>query len=90
MLYCPLLPCAGPVATARGIPAVVLKPAELRKTRRTKAARRFVLETFAGSEVSHEIGPNAQVSWTRRARATLYGFVVPSAVCDERGRFRMQ
>lgn len=33
MLYCPLLSCAGPIAIARGIPAVVLKPAKLQKTK---------------------------------------------------------
>jgi len=77
MLYCPLLPYAGPVATARGIPAVVLKPAELQKTSRTKAARRFVPGTFTGDKVSYEIGHDAQVSWTHRARAKFYGLRFP-------------
>lgn len=63
MLYCPLLPCAGPVATARGVPAVVLKLAELQKTSRT-----FCPRDVYGGKVSYEIGHDAQVSFIASAR----------------------
>lgn len=79
MLYCPLLPYAGPVATARGIPAaaVVLKLAELQKT------SRFVLEMFKASEIEQNISCVA---------SAMQDFMACNSFCrifcDEKGGFR--
>lgn len=63
MLYCPLLPCAGPVATARGVPVVVLKLTELQKTSRV-----FCPQNVYEDKVSYETAQDAQVSFIASAR----------------------